>query len=279
MTNSLQQIQSRFQAYVLGDEREGKSVKSDIRQSLGLATELRLGIYYDAYRLRLKEAMSESFPKTHTYLGDEMFDQACDAYIEQFPSQFRNLRWFGLKFPELLQQALEEYPVVAELARLEWALSLAFDAPDVPVLEADELRTLSEQDWAEVGLSLHSSLQILNFHTNASAIWLALNGEQEPPEAIFQEQAHHWVVWRKQLQSHFRSIGTAEANALEALRLGKSFAQVCELADQSGVDDTEARPGDAALGIASWLQNWIADGMLSKVDRAVSEGCKCDPPA
>ncbi|MFX5960847.1 hypothetical protein ABTE72_18965, partial [Acinetobacter baumannii] len=62
---------------------------------------------------------------------------------------------------------------VAELARLELALSNAFIAPDAAVLSIVELPSI---DWDEVQLSLLPSTSFLDLSTNAAEIWSALDG-------------------------------------------------------------------------------------------------------
>ena len=64
----------------------------------------RLGIYADAYRLRIIEALSNSYPILKALLGDDLFEQAARLYIDQYPSTYRNMRWVGDKMAEHLQE-------------------------------------------------------------------------------------------------------------------------------------------------------------------------------
>ncbi|MBV8633633.1 MAG: putative DNA-binding domain-containing protein, partial [Burkholderiaceae bacterium] len=62
---SLARIQDQFQQYVLAGDREQPAIAGLIDESHGLAARDRLAIYYDAYRIRLKEALAEAFDKTY----------------------------------------------------------------------------------------------------------------------------------------------------------------------------------------------------------------------
>ncbi len=261
MKLSLQNIQTDFQEYVLAPHSETPAIVQFIAQQHGLNAGDRLAIYHNAYRARLREALGEAFEKTHSYLGDDLFAELSDGYIQATPSQSRNLRWYGDGFPAYLKGALNDHPCVAELATFEWTLGLAFDADDAPLLSADELRILTPEQWERLSLALHPSLRILSLQWNVVAIWLALEQKQIPPEAteIATPLSPSWLVWRKQLQPHFRSLDTYEALALSGLQQGRRFSAVCEEASIS------AREEDITPKIAGWLQSWLGDAVLTRI--------------
>jgi len=256
---SLARIQDEFQQYVLAGDRACPAIAALIDQRHGLPARDRLAIYYDAYRIRLKDALAEAFDKTYAYIGDDLFADLCAGYIDAHPSHFRNLRWFGDQFPAFVAKALPEHPVVAELAAFEWALGLAFDAADAPVLSLADLQQLEPSAWENIGFTLQPSVQLLSLHWNVSAIWLALGQEENPPDAAAGEQACHWLVWRKELQPHFRSLDRFEAGALAGLQSGRSFAEVCAEAAELAASGSE----DITGRIATWLHTWISESVLN----------------
>jgi hypothetical protein len=251
-------MQTEFQDYVLGAQRASPRMEALIADQFGLPAAGRLAIYYDAYRLRLTEALSEAYGKTHAYIGDQLFNELGARYIAQHPSHYGNLRWFGGEFPTLVAQCLPEHPVVAELAAFEWALGLAFDAADTPVLQAQQLQTLSAEDWEQVGFELQASVQWLTLHGNAPAIWLALEGGADSPAAVGVEPACTWLLWRRDLQPHFRSLDPAEALALQGLARGLCFSAVC--AELAGAYSADVTPQ-----VAAWLSGWLSEAVLSGI--------------
>ncbi|MFZ6759295.1 putative DNA-binding domain-containing protein [Undibacterium sp. Ji50W] len=253
-TQDTQSLQTAFQEFILG-QRDAASMHVHLAVTPGLGHDARLDIYYQAYRLRLRDALSEAYGKTHSYLGDDLFYQACAAYIDAHPSTYRNLRWFGEQFAALLRQQFAEHPQVAELAQFEWALGCAFDAPDHAILQLTDLGKVS--DWETVGLRTSSSLQFIDMHWNSVAIWLALNEDKSPPEPVSTDVAVTWVVWRKQLQAHFRSLVTEETEALRQLGQGQRFADVCERAAENNPQ--------LQNDIGGWLHTWVVDEMLAEV--------------
>lgn len=252
--NGLQQIQSAFQDYVLGDGAVTADVGAAVRQQGGLTAQRRLAIYHHAYRARMREALGDAYQRTWSYTGDELFGELCDTYLADHVSTFSNLRWFGHRFADLARRALPDHPVVAELAAFEWALGLAFDAPDADVAGAAAFHALAPDAWAALVLELHPSVQLLSMDFNSVAIWQALGTEHAPPEPAALPAACGWIVWRKDNQPHFRSLDPFEAQALAAIRDGCTFGDICASA-----------PGDAdqaALRIGGYLQDWMRQAML-----------------
>jgi len=261
MNLPLHRIQSEFQNYVLGASKEHSAVAALINDKTGLPADRRLAIYYDAYRIRLAEALSDSFPKTHAYIGDDAFAKLCNSYIREHPSFFSNVHWFGDKFAAFAAKMLPDQPIVAELAVFERALGSAYDAADGPILSVDQVSQLSESDRRRIGFLFQPSHQLLTFHWNAPAIWWALKNGEPPPPATFYDVSCTWQIWRKNLQSHFRYPDKYEAIALRGLAQGLRFSTACaNAADASDTDITKQ--------IAGWLPHWLAESILADINWA-----------
>lgn len=259
MTTSLRTIQAQFQDYVLGPADDAPAIADDIMQQVGLSAPERLAIYYNGYRLRLCETLSKAYDKTHAYVGDEMFEDLCLGYLARHPSHSPNLRWYGAQFAGYVAERLPDHRFVAELAAFEWQLSVAFDAEDVPVLGAEDVAAIAPEAWDSIGFSLQPSMHVLPMVSNAVAIWLALDKEETPPEPGVAEAPVDWLIWRKELQPHFRSVSALEAQALRGLGEGKSFSRVCEEAAEAANDD------EIMTRIAGWLQIWLTEQILSEI--------------
>src|SRR5262245_35003945 len=97
---TLADLQYRFQNYVLHDE---PGMITRIGGQEGIDPQRRLRIYFDAYRLRLVEALATDYEALRALLGDNQFSDACRAYVEATPSVFRNVRWYGAGLAEFLR--------------------------------------------------------------------------------------------------------------------------------------------------------------------------------
>jgi len=204
--------------------------------------------YRNTYRAQLIACMEETFPVLRQWLGDADFTALAIGYAQAHPPHSWSLDHFPEAFADWLEQSFEEV-LPAELARLEWALSLAFIAHDEPVLG---LAQAGEVDWDSAELMLAASAHILALDSPAAALWLsAQSGVPELPSGDHPAQI---LIWRRELQCHLRAIDPTEA-ALLAL-LPNSFAAICSHACQLLGEEA----GIAQSG--AYLAQWLGEGLL-----------------
>ena len=252
MTTALLPLQAMFQQHMLGAaDATPLLAGTAARRSLGLA------IYANAYRRRLVDVLADAFAKTQAVLGAEAFEATALHYINEHPPETRNLRWFGAEFAAHLRGVFPAQAAVAELACLDWSLRQAFDGPDSAVLAAADLAAVPPEAWASLRLTLVPTAELLRFEHNTVAVWQAIDDEAEAPAIVRGEVAVDWLVWRKELQPHFRSLHPIETALLRAMLGGAGFAQACEQA-QAQTDE------DCTSHIGSGLRQWLEDGVLSE---------------
>lgn len=221
-----------------------------------------LGAYDYAYGARLAEVMAKDFPYVHTLLGDDDFDEAARAYIAAHPSAFRSIRWIGHAFAEWLKETppWDGVPMLADMAAFEWALGLAFDAPDSARLGAAALASVPPDQWAGLRFDCHPALSLVETAWGVVDFRQTLEDGQEPdgpPEALAAPLI--WAVWREPetLTVRYRALDAAEAPVARALAAGQSFAALCDTAAQAG------DPADAAVRVAGYLRHWIDAGWIA----------------
>ena len=252
----LAQLQSDFQAYLF-DDVKGAAFKKQIINDKKVGAQKRLGIYYDAYRLRIIEALANAYPNLKKLLGDDLFDSSARSYIDLYPSTYRNMRWVGDKMSAHLKKTLTKHPIAAEMATFEWALGLAFDAEDAPVLSLQDLAAIPPENWADLRFNLHPSAQLLAFKWNVLTVWQALDVEEAVPK--FKKINKPCLVWRQNMGSYFRTITEAELQAFHWVIAGASFGELCENLQENG--DAQ----NATIQAAQYLSAWIESGLLSNI--------------
>jgi hypothetical protein len=232
------------EAHVLGSER------------VPVAT--RLGIYGNAYVSRLTEALARNFPALARLLGEGDFHALAADYVRAHDSPFFSIRYYGDALAEFLATD-ENYtaaPVLAELARWEWAMTSAFDAADVVSLGHEALAGVPPQQWAQLRFGWHPSVQRLTLWWNVPQLWQALSEERARPEMTLDATPVEWLLWRENLTSYFRSLPKTEASMLDAARGGWPFGELCALLCEE-LGDSEA-PAQAA----TLLRGWITAGLI-----------------
>lgn len=225
------------------------------------SAEERVHVYVEGYRLRLLEVLEDNFPGLHGLLGDEQFDQMGRAYIAAHPSTHASVRWFSQHLPEFLSGTppYDAHPHLAEMAAFEWAQGLAFDSKDVAPLDMQALAMVPPETWGQVKFQFHPSLRRLDLESNMPKFWQALTAEEVPP-AISGGEPMAWLVWRKDLDTHWRSLSEDEAAMLDMARHGASFGELCE-----GLCQWHA-PESVAMQAASYLKLWLSDGLITGID-------------
>lgn len=258
MTKALHDLQQNFQAHVLhGDASILDLISSNVLPS----PEARLSIYTNAYRLRLLEALATDYPGLHTLTGDELFEQIGRNYISVYPSAHYSIRYFGQHLSCFLAETIpyRESPVLAEMARLEWALSLAFDAADDVVLAETTLACFPPDSWPDMRLRLHASVQRQDFQWNVAELWTAIDQQHTPVPPQRYPQPQSWLVWRRDYQNYFRKLDDTEAWALDYVMAGNNFAALCE-----GLC-AYIEPEQVGMLAAGYLKGWVRAGVVAEL--------------
>jgi hypothetical protein len=250
----LAQLQGEFQDFLL----RGTSVERRVRGSARVPAATRLAIYGNAYRSRLADALAANFPGLAALLGEADFATLAHDYVRTHDSPFFNIRYYGDALADFLARH-EHYvaaPVLAELARWEWAMMGAFDAADAHPLTHEALAAHPPAHWAQLRLTFHPSLARLALLWNVPQLWQALSDAGERPPLELAAQPVPWLIWRRELSSYYRSLSLTEAAALDAARSGWPFGELCELlCDELGEQE-------APVQAATLLRGWVDAGLI-----------------
>lgn len=259
--NSLISLQQQFIGMLLQDDRQ---IASRIIGTRKVPVETRLGIYAEAYHFRLIDALADSYPAVHTLLGDDAFTDMSQAYIRQHPSQHFSIRWFGHRLATFLRRSplYSDKPVLAEMALFEWTLREVFDAADFTPLDRAHLLQLPAASWVDLRVTLNPTIRRIELNWNVPALWQAIERQQEPIEAAAHELPLPWLCWRKLDQRNwFRSMEVDEAWALDEMRQGASFADIC--AGLCEWIDAQHVPARAAGHISRWCDEQLLTAVLA----------------
>lgn len=254
---TLQALQSRFQAHVLQGSPE---IRDLVDEGPRGHLDARLAIYAEGYRSRLIEAFAPDFETLRSVMGDALFDSLCRRYVEATPSASRSIRWYASALPAFLTDTppWSAHPLLAEIARFEWALTLAFDAADDPPLAADDLASLPPEAWSTLTIRLHPSVRLVDLHHNTAALRGAVDAGTDMPPPEPSADPVTWLVWRRDLAVHYRSLTAPEAWALHAVGEGRTFPELCE-----GL--CAWFPPDAVAGeAAAFLRGWIDEQSIAR---------------
>jgi Putative DNA-binding domain len=257
---ALDGLEHWFQAEMLRPHRRGAARKlapaaRHLLPSRALSAAERIEIYQSAYMLRLQECMRGDFPAVRAVAGDKRFAELVRAYLERHPSQHWSLNPLGRHFARFLAPR----PLLAGLARLEWAMQEVFEAPACESLAADALERVAADAWARARLEPIDALRLLAFDHRCNAIASAVRrSEPLPPRSrkrtwvvVYRKD---WVVWRMDLDR-------VQFELLSALCRGRTLAQALGAAARVHRGSQE----QLLNRIRSACANFVAEGLFRRL--------------
>ena len=275
----LAELQSLFQAAVLTGDAEDGALLDVIAPPREADRPTMMGVYVNAYRLRLAEFLDEDFPALRVLLGDDEFEALVEAYIDENPSRLRNARWYTTRLPEFMQES-ENWSANAlaiGLALFERALTDAYDAADAPAQSIETLAEFSPQDWPRLGFTFHPSLRLIEVAARVLDAYAAATADEQDEEAARADEddegaledrpsdaseSETIAIWRADLDPAYRQLDPDEHLALFEAMAGQSFGDICQLVafQNEGQSATER--------LAQFLVTWFSEGLVIGVAEA-----------
>ena len=250
--STLQAIQQQMQQAVLAAR---SSPLHSVRSDAIADAHSRLAIYQHGYRIRLRDALKNEFAGLSSMVS-RGFDALLDTYVETHPSNHYNIRWYGTGLASFLEDKRHDKPQLAEMARLDWAISTAFDATDEPSIDMAQLATIPPEAWATLQLVPQANLKMLPCLYNVDAFRRAADHGTTRPHLRRYAKPRRILVWRHAMSVHYRRLEEDDWQVLTAAQRGESFATLCTiLAERYG--ETAAMSRMVAL-----LQAWVGAGLL-----------------
>ncbi|MEZ5800822.1 MAG: DNA-binding domain-containing protein [Nitratireductor sp.] len=222
----LSELQARMQADIL---TRSTGIVPRLKVPSGTDAAKRLGVYQDAYKLRLIDMLATYHPVLLTYMGDAAFNTMANAYFDQFPSSHANARNVARRLPNFLQAATDYHHIaaLAEIASLERAIEDVFDAPDTHLASLADLQHVDPQSVETMQIVLAPAMEIVSFTSNGYDIFLALKQGNDPPPHEPLEEPANVLVWRSGENSAFPLAGSRRGNAAEGSNRRRSALPHC----------------------------------------------------
>lgn len=283
---SLREIQETFWRLITAPEGVGAAIDDPARGSgpdperlaalfagddrLGAIE--RLDIYANMYFYRLLDCLREDFPKTAAAAGAAGFHNLVTDFLLRHPSTHPSLRELGRPLAGFIagHPAAAERSWLPDLARLEWARTDLFDAPDATPAGRDTLAAIPPDRAGEAVIRTVPAVVLLRCAHDVAALWRALGDAAGPaqageaPAAIPLDLETRATgrkttvrVWRQGAVVFHRRIDDDEAAALEAVLAGESLERLCQRAAAGW------SPERATARVGRLLQGWLDDGLIA----------------
>jgi hypothetical protein len=242
-----------------------------IAPSPTLAPRERVAIYARSYIARLVEALEADFPVVVALLGHDRFHRVARAYATRRRPRSWTLNDFGTDFPGFLDRTrgLPREALVRDVARIERAMSEAFDAEVTSVLRPADAASVPATRWADTRFAPSPSLRVLALATGANPVVTRVRHGSAPPRRTPPGPA--WVaVYRKDDVVYRMDLTRPPHAALSALVRGRTLGEAVSAASRTFEGDVSALPAQVRTWFAQWMgEEWFAGiGPRARVRRA-----------
>ncbi|MBZ9862958.1 DNA-binding domain-containing protein [Mesorhizobium sp. CA12] len=216
----------------------------------------RLRIYQNNTRSSLTAVLMAVFPVTVRLVDERFFRYAASEFIRRHPPTESRLARYGAGFPRFLKSTdtLSDMPIVAETARLEWAIAEALDAP------SSQPRSLAEYDNTELGPSpdivLQPSLRLIISHWSILSVWTA--HQQEGPvdqNSAWTRRPERVALWRSGDNVRLALLDRASLAFWHSLKHGLGLEHATG----------RALALDPAFDLVSALMRLFGDGLVTNM--------------
>jgi hypothetical protein len=252
---SLRALQKRFSLALLDRMRE---VPPGIRAAGQNRADRRFNVYRNNVFVSLTEALETRFPVCHALVGDEFFRAMARVFIELSPPRSPVLMSYGDDFGDFIETfpPARSVPYLADVARLEAALTYAYHAADASPLTVDELASAPCR-WGQIQVELHPSVGIIMSSYPIVSIWEAHMRPDDHP-MIDSSTAEDALVARPDLDVEVHRLPPGAAVFLSMLLRGATLRAA---ADDAA--DTDRR-FDLVTTLSGILASRIIVGLHSR---------------
>jgi hypothetical protein len=169
---SLLDLQHDFRTAVLGGDADALAA---LVEGDGLAPQARLAVHRNNVAASLTAVLADTFPVIRRLVDERFFAFAADAFIRAAPPARPCLAEYGATFPDFIAAfpPCRDFPYLPDVARLEWRLHEAAQAPQRVALAPAVLQTFAADDTARLVFAMQPALGYLESRYPVDSIWRA----------------------------------------------------------------------------------------------------------
>jgi Putative DNA-binding domain len=229
MPLALPDLQAALADHVAGHDR-AELLASVVGDSIPAAARLR--VHRNHVLHSLGTTLAATFPTVQALVGDEFFRGMARTFAaHDLPTQ-PVLSEYGADFPRFVAGygPAGELPYLADVARLDWALNVAFHSPAAPRLASADLASIPVEQLPGKSVSLAPGAAVLRSIYPIDRIWAAAQSSASGETVDLKSGAARLLVLRRADDAGFVSLNEGEARFLEALAAGRRLEEAADLA-------------------------------------------------
>jgi hypothetical protein len=252
MPLALRDLQAAFAAHIVGADRIdlAATVAGDT-----IPAAARLSVYRHHVFASLATALAATFPTVQALVGPDFFRGLARAFVGRALPVQPVLSEYGADFPAFIAgyEAARDLPYLADVARLDWALNLAFHAPPGDRLQAADLSAVPAERLPSMSIALAAGAVLINSRYPLDRIWKTSQPGAGDEPVDLNSGASHLLVLRRPDDAAFASLSAGEAAFIETLAVGMSLEQAAGASFQ----------GDSAFDLSTAFARLLSLGAFA----------------
>ncbi len=198
----------------------------------------RFNVYRNNVALSLINVLKDTFPVTEKIVGEDFFKTMARDFSRDNLPQSPVMIEYGAEFPAFIKNFAPAYslPYLSDVARLEWARTIAYNAADHTPQSIEALAGFNEADIPNICFIIHPSVSLIQSDWPVVSIWQA-HQREEIDESIRNlmnketgAKSETALVIRPHLDVLIHSLSPSTYEFLSALKDVKTFGEAVEKA-------------------------------------------------
>jgi len=215
---ALRDLQSAFAAHLAGEDQP--ALVAEVRPAAA-----RLRIHRHHVFATLTAALAATFPTVHALVGAAFFRDLAGAFIGRSLPRQPVLAEYGADFPGFIgrHDAARELPYLVDVARLDWALNLAFHLPAGGRLAAADLAAVARDKLPALRLALAPGTALISSPYPLDRIWAASQPDAPADPVDLDGGGADLLVLRRPDDAAFVTLSAGEADFVVGIVTGLSL--------------------------------------------------------
>jgi len=231
MPLALRDLQAAFAAHITGADRADlvAAVAGDT-----IPAAARLSVYRHHVFESLGTALAATFPTVQALVGTDFFRGLARAFVGHALPVQPVLTEYGAEFPAFVAgyAAARDLPYLADVARLDWALNLAFHAPLGGRLKPEDLSALPMERLPSMSIALAAGAVLVSSRYPLDRIWETSQPGAANETVDLNSGAANLLVLRRLDDAAFVGLSEGEAAFVATLAEGMSLERAAGAAFQ-----------------------------------------------
>ena len=232
MPLALRELQAAFADQVAGRDR-ADLVEEVVGDSM--SAEARLRVYRHHVAHSLGSALAATFATVQALVGDAFFRSMVQGFIGQTLPTQPVLDEYGADFPAFVAgyEPAASLPYLADIARFDWALNVAFHSPVGRRLAAADLARIAAERLPSLSLAVPEGATLIGSRYPLDRIWNASQSGATAGTVDLDDGGADLLVLRRSDDAAFIVLAEGEAAFVAALIDGKSLEAAAEQASHA----------------------------------------------